>query len=118
MDSSDPLYFNGINASTGAYLFPPVTAEALARELTGEPPPEDPRSDHLAELKDRVENKRTAHYGVKSGIDVKNLGQTGWAAVFPAYRPDTPEAKLQDEIAEALMPLFQLHQGQIGRAHV
>ncbi|MBK9754913.1 MAG: hypothetical protein IPO88_15710 [Nannocystis sp.] len=112
MDSSDPLYFNGINASTGAYLFPPVTAEALARELTGEPPPEDPRSDHLAELKDRVENKRTAHYGVKSGIDVKNLGQTGWAAVFPAYRPDTPEARLQDEIAEALMPLFQLRREQ------
>lgn len=112
MDSSDPLYFNGINASTGAYLFPPVTADALARELTGEPPPEDPRSDHLAELKDRVESKRTAHYGVKSGIDPKNLAQTGWAAVFPAYRPDTPEAKLQDEIAEALMPLFQLRREQ------
>jgi hypothetical protein len=115
MDTSDPLYFNGINASTGAYLFPPESAEAIARQLTGEPPPEDPLSDHLAELKDRVESKQTAHYGVKSGVDVKNLAQTGWAAVFPAYRPDTPEARRQDEIAEALMPLFALRREQAAR---
>ena len=115
MDTSDPLYFNGINASTGAYLFPPESAEAIARQLTGEPPPEDPLRDHLAELKDRVESKQTAHYGVKSGVDVKNLAQTGWAAVFPAYRPDTPEARRQDEIAEALMPLFALRREQAAR---
>mgnify|MGYP000072373744 CR=1 FL=1 len=115
MDISDPLYFNGINASTGAYLFPPESAEALARQLTGEPPPEDPRSDHLAELKDRVESKRTAHYGVKAGVDPRNLAQTGWAVVFPAYRPDTPEAKRQDEIAEALMPLFAMRREQAAR---
>lgn len=115
METSDPLYFNGINASTGAYLFPPESAESLARQLTGEPPPEDPRSDHLAELRDRVESKRTAHYGVKSGVDVKDLAQTGWAAVFPGYHPDTPEAKRQDQIAEALMPLFALRREQAAR---
>jgi len=113
MDPKSPLYFNGINASTGAYLFPPSSAEELARELTGQPASEDPQqSNHLAELRARVESSSTAHYGVKSGIDAGDLAQTGWAAVFPAVRPDTDEARRQDAIAEALMPLFELRRSQ------
>jgi hypothetical protein len=113
MDSRSPLYFNGINASTGAYLFPPSSAEALARELTGQAPADDQQqSDHLAELRARVESASTAHYGVKSGIDSSDLAQTGWAVVFPAVRPDTDEARKQDAIAEALMPLLELRRAQ------
>ena len=117
MDPRSPLYFNGIHASTGDYLFPPSSAEALARELTGAPPGDDPQqADHLAELRARIDGARTAHYGVKSGVDVRDLAQTGWAAVFPAVRPDTAEAREQDAIAEALMPLLELRRTQATRS--
>jgi len=111
MDSHSPLYFNGINASTGDYLFPPSSAEALAREVTGHSPSEE-QGDHLADLRARFESTSTAHYGVKSGIDVRDLAQTGWGVVFPAVRPDTEEARRQDAIAEALMPLLDLRRAQ------
>lgn len=113
MDSTSPLYFNGINASTGEYLFPPSSAEALAREITGQGPADDAEQDnHLADLRARVEAATTAHFGVKTGIDVSDLAQTGWAVVFPAVRPDTDEARRQDAIAEALMPLLDLRRTQ------
>jgi len=111
MDSHSPLYFNGINASTGDYLFPPSSAEALAREVTGHSPSEE-QGDHLADLRARFESTSTAHFGVKSGIDVRDLAQTGWGVVFPAVRPDTEEARRQDAIAEALMPLLDLRRAQ------
>jgi hypothetical protein len=113
MDPRSPLFFNGINASTGEYLFPPSSAEALARELTGAASGDDPQhSDHLAELRARVESATTAHYGVKSGVDVRDLAQTGWGVIFPAAKPDTDQARRQDAIAEALMPLLELRRTQ------
>ncbi len=113
MDSTSPLYFNGINASTGEYLFPPSSAEALVREVTGQGPSDDPEQDnHLAELRDRFESATTVHFGAKMGIDVNDLAQTGWAVVFPAVRPDTDAARRQDAIAEALMPLLDLRRTQ------
>ena len=112
MDPQSPLYFNGINAGTGAYLYPPTSAEQLARQLTGAEADDPQQSDHLAELQARHQDKDTKHLGVKSGINSDDLAQTGWAAVFPATKPGTPEAARQDAIAEALLPLFELRRAQ------
>lgn len=114
MDSTSPLYFNGINAGTGAYLYPPTSAEQLARQVTGAEPGEG-QGDHLAELQARHQDKNTAHLGVKAGVDADDLAQAGWAAIFPAVKPGSPEAARQDAIAEALLPLFELRRTQAAR---
>ncbi len=69
---SDLLYFNGINASTGAYLTPPASAEDLAQMAQGQVV----APEHLVELKWR-KGQNKAHYGVKEGVDPTDLGQAG-----------------------------------------
>ncbi len=113
IDPRSPLYFNGVDAGTGAYMFPPTSAEELARRLVDAAPSDDAQGvDHLAELRARVESVTSKHYGIKAGLDADDLAQAGWAAVFPATRPGTPEAARQDAIAEALQPLFTLRAAQ------
>ncbi|MFZ6185215.1 hypothetical protein [Nannocystis pusilla] len=112
MDLQSPLYFNGVDVGTGAYLFPPTSADELGRRL-GRAAPADPQhADHLADLRARVDAHATGHYGIKPGLDANDLAQAGWAAVFPAVRPDTAEAARQDAIAEALQPLLALRSAQ------
>jgi hypothetical protein len=56
--------------------------------------------------------------GAKEGIDPKNLSETGWGVIFPAYSTSDPERdkkqKEEEAIREALQPLFQLRQKQAG----
>lgn len=75
----DRLYFNGINATNGEYLIPPLPPAALSSIALGE----TFNPDQLAELKWRV-SQRQSQYGVKEGVDPKDLAQTGWAVIFAA----------------------------------
>ena len=75
--NDDLLYFNGINASTGEYLTPPLNTEQLARLARGE----TIAPDHLLELKWRGAQTQ-AHYGVKEGVDPTDLAQAGWGVIF------------------------------------
>jgi hypothetical protein len=112
---TDPrsLHFNGINANTGAYLFPPTSIDDLAQDVAGDAPEEEAeRAGHLAELRARAESRDNRHFGVKSGIDVRDLAQTGWAVVLPAAAPGSSEAIGQDAILEALAPLLELRRSQ------
>ncbi len=109
MDPRSPLYFNGVNVGTGAYMFPPQSAEELSLRLSRAAAPDDSQHmDHLADLRARFDSHTSRHYGIKPGLDAGDLAQAGWAAVFPATRPDTPEAARQDAIVEALQPLLSL----------
>lgn len=75
---SDELYFfNGLNASTGDYLIPPLSAAALAQAARGE----TFAPEHLMELKWR-QAQRAAHYGVREGIDPKDISQAGWGVIL------------------------------------
>jgi hypothetical protein len=96
----DLLVFNGIDATTGAYLQSPMSigdASLLARG-------EVPDSAHVAELKARRERESQGHYGTIEGVDPRDLAQTGWGVIFAV--------KHDPAIREALAPLLDLRRAQ------
>ena len=97
---SDLLVFNGIDGGSGAYLLPPMSPGDVSRVAQGEPL--DPQ--HLNELKWKYRQSTEDHYGVKEGIDPKNLAETGWGVIF-AYGANPA-------IREVLGELLSLRQKQ------
>ncbi|HZQ08432.1 MAG TPA: hypothetical protein VFD70_17750 [Anaerolineae bacterium] len=93
-EQTNLLFFNGINASTGDYLIPPLPAEELVQIVRGE----SFAPDHLMELKWREAQRTQSHYGVKEGVDPKDLAQTGWGVIFAA----DAEPALRDALRELL----------------
>jgi hypothetical protein len=75
---SEELVFNGIDATTGGYLTPPLSEEDVARIAQGEVLDED----HINELQQRYQDSVTGHYGIKEGADPKNLAEAGWGVIF------------------------------------
>jgi hypothetical protein len=75
--SEQRLAFNGVNCSTGAYLLPPLTPAQVSSLARGE------RIDgeHLNDLKYRAQESE-AHFGVRAGVDRRDLAQTGWGVIF------------------------------------
>lgn len=102
------LVFNGVHGRTGAYLLPPMSVADLARAARGQ-------TLTSAELDD-IEAKRSQegihHRGPVEGIDPDDLGQTGWAVIFPFAEPRSEQAKRQAAIREALSPLLDLRRSQ------
>lgn len=94
--------FNGIDASSGSYLLRASPAELarVARKTESDP-------HELSELKIRHTQTNTSHFGVKAGIDVRDLATSGWGVVFAAVKPGSPEAARQAAIREALAPLLE-----------
>src|SRR5581483_3907856 len=93
-EQTNLLFFNGINASPGDYLIPPLPAEELVQIVRGE----SFAPDHLMELKWREAQRTQSHYGVKEGVDPKDLAQTGWGVIFAA----DAEPALRDALRELL----------------
>jgi hypothetical protein len=100
---TDELIFNGIDATTGGPLLPPMDPETLSGIIRGEPV--DP--EHLADLKNKYEATTQAHFAVKEGIDPTRLDQTGWGVLFP-YNADPT-------LLEALKPLMDWRKSQAGK---
>lgn len=93
---------NGVDGTTGGYLFPPVGLRDLPSLARRERPDADDRRLH-AELRAR----QARAMGPKSGVDPRRLEETGWGVVFaegtgPALR-------------EALEPLLAHRRRQAGR---
>lgn len=100
--SNDLLFFNGINGSSGEYLIPPLSADQLVQLARGE----SFAPEHLMELKWR-EAQKQAHYGVKEGIDPKDLAQAGWGVIFAA--------DAEPAVREALRALLDYRKEQANR---
>jgi hypothetical protein len=98
----DLLYFNGIDASTGSYMLPPIDSKVFARLIEGQNL--DPKE--AIELKNWYYSKTRAHLGLKEG-DVKDLAQAGWGVIFPASGDPT--------IRQALKELIDWRQEQATR---
>jgi hypothetical protein len=99
--SPDLFTFNGIDADSGGYLQPPMTAEELLRFARGE----SFDASHLSDLQWRRDQATSGgHYGVVEGIDSTDLAQAGWGVIFTA---DSDPA-----IREALKPLLDLRREQ------
>ena len=97
---SDPMYFNGIDGSSGSYLLPPLAPEQLSAIIQGEPIDEA----QMNELKAWYGYLTTSTFAVKEGVDPKNLSEAGWGVIFAH---DTPPA-----VIEALKPLLDHRQRQ------
>jgi hypothetical protein len=95
-----PIYANGIDFTTGTYAVPPLELPELDALLRGEEAPEN-----AEELQKRAERPRSL--GVKDGVDVKSLADSGWAVIFPD--PVDPR------IEAALQPLLTLRRDQAGK---
>jgi len=101
------LVGNGVDATTGEYLVPPLDARQLARVATGV------RLDgaELADLQSKSRRARRANFAVVEGVDPNDLAQAGWAAVFPAAGDDAT-AQRQAAIRDALAPLLAHRRAQ------
>jgi hypothetical protein len=112
----EKVFFNGINARSGSYMFEPMSSEQLAEVAKGNTLEKQAENkSHFAELKFRKQNKNTSHYGVKEGIDPSKLEEAGWGVIFPAVPAGGEEAMRQEAIREALSPLLNLRKAQATR---
>lgn len=93
---------NGIDATTGEYLLPPVDVRELARLATGV------RLDgaELSDLQTKTLRARQASFAVVEGVDPNDLAQAGWAVVFAAVDAGSEAAARQAAVRDALAPLL------------
>jgi hypothetical protein len=75
--SSEQLFFNGVNGTTGDYLTPPLTPAEVSKMAQGQA--FDAR--HLADLKVRGW-KEPDFAPIPQVGDVKDLSKTGWGVIF------------------------------------
>jgi hypothetical protein len=99
--STDRWVFNGIDGDSGDYLLPPMTPQELSRLALGERLDPDLRR----QLEDRRQ-KAEPDYGLKAGLDARDLAQAGWGVVFAQ---DADPA-----VREALSELLDLRKQQAG----
>ncbi len=94
------LVFNGVNGATGRYDLPPKSASEIAAAARGVPI----NQQHLTDLRIRVDldASQGRHYGLREGLDPKDLAQAGWGVIFPAGLDPTSLTALK----EAMRPLL------------
>ena len=99
---NDKIYVNGIDVDTGTYAIPPMPVDEIDALIRREKEPEN-----FNELKARAHKPK--HLGVKEGVDVKELDQTGWGVIFAE--------DADPEVEKALQPLIDLRKKQVGQRY-
>ena len=94
--------FNGVDGTTGGYLFPPTPPGSLP--VRGGTEPDDPA--HRADLQWRHRQSTESMFAPIEGVDPTDLAEAGWGLVLPA---NTDPATI-----EALDPLVQHRRSQAG----
>jgi hypothetical protein len=108
--ASELLHFNGVNATRGDYARAPLSAQELAARIRGDQPDParlDPDEAQRAELQQRYRQRQEGQFGVKEGVDERNLAETGWGVIFPAD-------PAYDPVREALSELLAWRRAQAG----
>jgi hypothetical protein len=101
--SVEQMFFNGVDGASGDYLLPPMTPAQVSAVIRGQPESEEDQQ-RIKELKWWYQRRTEGHYGVKEGVDPKNLAETGWAVIFPA--------KTDPAVREALKELLDFRREQ------
>ena len=111
-DNNEELFFNGINGSTGDYLFAPQTTaemskaaqESLFDKIDGDSKSDPSDDEHLSALINRSRKDKDADFGVDA--DERELSQTGWGIIFAT--------SVGDDVRDALKVLRQHRLQQAG----
>jgi hypothetical protein len=119
--ADESIVFNGINAETGDYLLPAMSAMALANAIRGQPIdanlPENERGALAQELAWRQQQKENPSARPEEGVDPKELAQAGWGVVFPAGADGTVRAalaELLDYRKSQAGPLYKEFSAELG----
>ncbi|HEX2362580.1 MAG TPA: hypothetical protein VHI11_10945 [Jiangellaceae bacterium] len=99
---ADLVFANGIDATTGELLLPPITVEELARLATNQAI-DRAESTELAARHRRVTEQT---FAPKHGVDPADLAQTGWGVVFAEHS--------DPRLVTALTPLLVRRHAQAG----
>jgi hypothetical protein len=105
VDPQQRFVFNGVDATTGDYLLPPLDAEEVSRLARGQ----HLDGEHLDELRWRHSRATEATFGLAEGSDPRDLAQAGWGVVG-AF-------DLDDGILDALRPLLDHRRQQATARH-
>ena len=106
--SAQQMFFNGIDGASGDYLLPPMTPAQVSAVVRGQPESEEDQQ-RIKELKWWYQRRTEGHYGVKEGVDPKNLAETGWGVIFPA--------KTDPAVREALKELLDFRREQAAQTN-
>jgi hypothetical protein len=103
MGDDELLFFNGVDATTGSYLIPPMSVEAVSRLARGE----RFEPDHLDELRSRHTRASETTFGAAEGVDPRDLAQAGWGLITAAGEAGA--------VIDALRPLIEHRRRQASR---
>jgi hypothetical protein len=92
--------FNGIHASTGGYLLPPLSTAQLFKAAAGE----QIHEEDAEEYEWFTSYKTEGHYGVIAGVDPSQISQAGWGVIFSSDE--------ELEVREALRELLEWRRQQ------
>ena len=99
----DRLRFNGVDGTTGEYLFPALSRAELSRLARQA----DSAGTQLRQLRAWNQLTKQRTLGPRHGVDPRRLEQAGWGVVFAE--------DADPDIREALEPLLTLRRRQAGR---
>ena len=76
--TDDVIYFNGVDATTGDPLFPPISEGDLAALIRGEPVD----LERVSAAEKLLQLKSSGSFGLTEGESPTDLTQAGWGVVF------------------------------------
>jgi hypothetical protein len=106
---SEQLFFNGINATTGEPLLPPIDSELLASVISREERNAEQEQELATWWNQYASPSAPQHLAAREGTDYLDLSSAGWGVIFP-YDVD-------EEIIEALRPLLDWRKSQAGELY-
>lgn len=101
----DAVPFNGIDATTGAYITQATPEELVDWALAAS---EAADAQALKDALRRYQVNSQPHLRVEYGVDVTNLAETGWGIIFAKDDPQAPA------IRDALAPLLTQRRQRAG----
>ncbi|ACY14272.1 hypothetical protein [Haliangium ochraceum] len=101
---------NGVDGVTGQYLATPSSVEQFAELAVSGRLDEVERLD----VQRKLRAQRSADFALAEGLDANQLGDAGWAVVFPFAAAGSEAERAQLALREALSPLLQHRARQVG----